>query len=189
MVVHAFDSVLAAARAGADWAWARLYADLAGPVIGYLRVHGAADPEDVAGEVFLQVVRDLPRFRPASADAERDFRAWVFTIVHRRLLDAHRARSRRPADAADPSTFEPLADPSPDPSEAADSAASRARVVALLAGLPPDQRSVLLLRILGDMTIEEIARAVGKRPGAVKALQRRGLKRVERAYPFAARER
>jgi DNA-directed RNA polymerase specialized sigma24 family protein len=45
---------------------------------------------------------------------------------------------------------------------------------------------VLLLRILGDLTIEEIARAVGKRPGAVKALQRRALKNLEKAYPFAA---
>src|SRR3712207_8016605 len=89
MVVDAFDSVLAAARAGADWAWERIYADLAGSVIGYLRVHGAAEPEDLAGEVFLQVVRDLPRF---SGD-QRDFRAWVFTIVHRRLLDERRRRS------------------------------------------------------------------------------------------------
>ncbi|WP_431192015.1 sigma factor-like helix-turn-helix DNA-binding protein [Staphylococcus aureus] len=48
---------------------------------------------------------------------------------------------------------------------------------------------MLLLRILGDLTIEEIARVVGKRPGAVKALQRRALKRVEGAYPFAPPER
>ena len=189
MVVHAFDSVLDAARAGADWAWERIYSDLAGPVIGYLRVHGAADPEDVAGEVFLQVVRDLPRFSPATGDVERDFRAWVFTIVHRRLLDSHRARSRRPVEPADPSVFEPLADPVGDASDAADASVARGRVLALLGDLPPDQRSVLLLRILGDMTIEEIARAVGKRPGAVKALQRRGLKRVSGAYPFAAGER
>ena len=51
-------------------------------------------------------------------------------------------------------------------------------------GVPPDPRAVILLRIIGDLTIEEIARAVGKRPGAVKALQRRGLKRLEGAYPF-----
>ncbi|HEV2812863.1 MAG TPA: sigma-70 family RNA polymerase sigma factor [Solirubrobacteraceae bacterium] len=180
--MDAFDSVLAAARAGADWAWERIYADLAGSVIGYLRVHGAPDPEDVAGEVFLQVVRDLPRF---SGD-ERDFRAWVFTIVHRRLLDSRRARSRRPAGA-------PLeAVPEARGGDVADDAHARldrARVLELLADLPPDQRSVLLLRILGDMTIDEIARAVGKRPGAVKALQRRGLKRVAKAYPSAGPER
>jgi RNA polymerase sigma-70 factor (ECF subfamily) len=177
--VDAFDSVLVAARAGADWAWERIYADLSGSVVGYLRVHGAAEPDDLAGEVFLQVVRDLHRF---SGD-ERDFRAWVFTIVHRRLQDERRRRGRKPTV--------PLPEHEDGPEivggDVADDALTsldHRRVVELLADLPADQRSVLLLRILGDMTIEEIAAAVGKRPGAVKALQRRGLKRVERAYPF-----
>ena len=181
MVVHGFESVLTAARAGADWAWERIYADLAGSVIGYLRVHGAAEPEDLAGEAFLQVVRDLPRF---SGD-ERDFRAWVFTIVHRRLLDERRRRARKPvvplAEGHDPVGG--------DVGEDALGLLDRRRVLDLLGELPPDQRSVLLLRILGDMTVEEVARAIGKRPGAVKALQRRGLKRVQRAYPSAGPER
>jgi RNA polymerase sigma factor (sigma-70 family) len=184
--VDAFDSVLSAARAGADWAWQRIYADLAGSVIGYLRTHGAADPEDLAGEVFLQVVRDLPRFAPTTGDAERDFRAWVFTICHRRLLDAYRARARRPASAPLPETLDA---PGGDVVDEAHARLDRARVLDLLADLPEEQRSVLLLRILGDMTIEEIARALGKRPGAVKALQRRGLKRVQRAYPSGGSER
>jgi RNA polymerase sigma-70 factor (ECF subfamily) len=175
--VEAFDSVLSAARAGADWAWERIYADLAGSVVGYLRVHGAADPEDVAGEVFLQVVRDLPRF----TGDERDFRAWVFTIVHRRLQDERRRRARRPTVAM-PEHHDPAGG---DVADEAGVALDRGRVLELLAELPEDQRSVLLLRILGDLTIEEIARALGKRPGAVKALQRRGLKRVAEAYPFA----
>ena len=177
--MHDFDSVLSAARAGADWAWERIYADLAGPVIGYLRVHGAAEPEDVAGEVFLQVVRGLPRFEPGREDPERDFRAWVFTIVHRRLLDDRRRRGRKPA-ASLPESFDM---PGGDVADDATTRLDRRRVVDLLAELPPDQRSVLLLRILGDMTIEEIAAATGKRAGAVKALQRRGLKRVQKAYP------
>jgi RNA polymerase sigma-70 factor (ECF subfamily) len=63
-------------------------------------------------------------------------------------------------------------------------------VHALLAELPTDQRAVLLLRILGDLTIEQIANALGKRVGAVKALQRRALKRIEKgAYPFGPPER
>ena len=64
-----------------------------------------------------------------------------------------------------------------------------ASVRAAIDDLPTDQRSVVLLRIIGDLTIEEIARAVDKRPGAVKALQRRGLRRLERAYPFERLER
>lgn len=50
----------------------------------------------------------------------------------------------------------------------------------LLDGLSPDQREVLLLRLVGGLTIEAIARAVGKREGAVKALQRRGLAALKR---------
>ncbi|HEX8207123.1 MAG TPA: sigma-70 family RNA polymerase sigma factor [Solirubrobacteraceae bacterium] len=176
--MDAFDSVLSAARAGADWAWERIYSDLSGPVVGYLRVHGASDPEDAAGEAFLQVVRDLPRF---SGD-ERDFRAWVFTIVHRRLLDDRRRRARKPTVLLEDDDVPRVGGSSPPASEGAFAAVDRARVLALLAELPPDQRSVLLLRIVGDMTVEEVARAVDKRPGAVKALQRRGLKRIEKAY-------
>jgi len=64
-----------------------------------------------------------------------------------------------------------------------------ASVRAAIEQLAPDQRAVLLLRIIGDLTIEEIARALGKRPGAVKALQRRGLRRLEGAYPFGRVQR
>ena len=49
------------------------------------------------------------------------------------------------------------------------------RVRRLCEGLVPDQRDVLLLRMLAALTVEEIATALGKTPGAVKALQRRGL--------------
>ena len=175
-----FESVLAAARAGADWAWERLYGELSGPVVGYLRANGAAEPEDLAGEAFLHVVRGLPGFE----GDERDFRAWVFTIVHRRLLDERRRRGRRPV-ADDPPPDVAGGDVHDDAQERLD----RRRVLDLLAELPADQRSVLLLRIVGDMTIEEIARAIDKRPGAVKALQRRGLKRVEKAYPFVQARR
>ncbi len=171
-----FESVLTAARAGADWAWARIYRDLSPTVIGYLRSHGAAEPEDLAGEAFIQVVRDLHRF---SGD-ERAFRAWVFTIVHRRLIDDRRRRGRRPVSPAAPEIVAARAGAGGDVGEEALARVSDERVRAALAALPEDQRVVLLLRFLGDMTIEEIANAIGKRVGATKALQRRALRRIER---------
>ena len=182
---NAFDDVLTAARAGADWAWARIYADLAPAITGYLRAHGAPEPEDVAGEVFLQIVRGLPGFE----GGEREFRAWAFTIAHRRLVDALRRRGRRPVDPAPEDVVTRAAGTGGDVPEEAEILMADARVRAAIGELPPDQRSVLLLRIIGDLTIEEIARAVGKRPGAVKALQRRGLRRLEGAYPFGRPER
>src|SRR3954467_7709939 len=93
----AFDDVLAAAQAGAGWACEQLYRDLAPTVTGYLRLHGAVEPDDLASETFLGVFTGLAGF---SGD-EAALRAWVFTIAHRRLVDDWRRRSRRPQAAAD----------------------------------------------------------------------------------------
>ncbi len=177
--------MLLAARGGAEWAWARIYAELAPKVVGYLRAHGSADPEDVAGEVFLQVVRGLPSF----SGGERDFRAWTFTIAHRRLVDDLRRRRRRRVEAAPDEVVERAAGAGGDVEADAQEQIAQAAVRAAIDELPPDQRSVVLLRIIGDLTIEEIARALRKRPGAVKALQRRGLRRLKGTYPLEGLER
>src|SRR3954471_8506285 len=137
------DSVLPAARAGAEWAWERIYRELAPTVTGYLRAHGAAEPDDLTGEVFLQVVRGLEGF----SGGERDFRAWVFTIAHRRLVDERRRRGRRPVGAA--TEEEVVERAGGDVREEAEAALAERAVRAAIAGLAPDQRAVLLLRILG----------------------------------------
>ncbi len=170
-----FRTVLGAARAGSEWAWASLYRDLAPRVLAYLRARGAVEPEDVAGEVFLQAVRDIGRFE----GNERAFRAWLLTIAHHRLLDASRHRARRPVDAAPDEVLHHRA-PTGDVEEDAFRELDMATVRSLVGRLSPDQQSVLLLRIVGDLTVEEVARVVGKRRGAVKALQRRGLVALER---------
>lgn len=170
-----FDALLEAAKAGDEAAWSEIYRWLAPVVLGYLRANGAPDPEDALGETFLQAARDLRRFE---GDRAR-LRSWVFTIAHHRLIDSRRHHARRPA--------EPMAEP-PEPREAvADDAATEAlarigadEVRSVFAEISPDQRAVLLLRVLGELTIDEIAAVVGKRPGAVKALQRRGLAAAER---------
>jgi RNA polymerase sigma-70 factor (ECF subfamily) len=169
-----FRALLGAARAGSEWAWASLYRDLAPRVLAYLRARGAVEPEDVAGEVFLQAVRDIGRFE----GDERAFRAWLLTIAHHRLLDASRHRARRPVDAAPDEVLHDRA-PTGDVEEDVFRELDMATVRGLVARLSPDQQSVLLLRIVGDLTVEEVARVVGKRRGAVKALQRRGLAALE----------
>lgn len=165
----AFPSVLAAARAGADSAWAAIYDDVAAPLLGYLRARGAGEPEDVLAETFLQVVRDLPRFE----GDEDDFRAWAFAIARNRLRDELRGRARRPADPhADPGEPGP---PAPDAAHEAFGRLDAHRVRRVLSQLSADQRDVLLLRVFGDLTVEQVAELTGRSPGAVKQLQRRGL--------------
>jgi len=175
MLGENFPQTLEAARTGAEWAWAAMYRDLAPSVTGYLRSRRAHEPEDLTGEVFLQVVRDLPRFQ----GGERDFRAWVFVIAHHRLLDESRRVARRPVD------LEPdgptLASDAEDVETRVIESTATTSVRRVIDRLPADQRNVLLLRILGDLTVEEVAQAVGKSSGAVKALQRRGLTAIKQA--------
>ena len=174
MTAERFTALLGAARDGSEHAWQELYSGLAPVVLGYLRANGSPDPEDVLSEVFLQVARDIVKF---DGD-EKGFRSWVFTIAHHRLIDARRHSARRPVE---------LSPEPPEPMERAEDAADEAltrigneEVQRILTLLSPDQRTVLLLRVVGDMSIEDVATAVGKRPGAVKALQRRGLAAVKR---------
>lgn len=170
-----FPGMLAAARTGAEWAWTSIYRDLSPSVLGYLRARGASEPEDLTGEVFLHVVRDLPRF----GGTERDFRAWVFVIAHNRLVDEGRRRARRPVELA-PEVTAATGESDEVETQVLHAAASN-RVRRIIEQLAPDQRDVLLLRVLGDLTVEEVACVVGKSAGAVKALQRRGLATIKLA--------
>jgi RNA polymerase sigma factor (sigma-70 family) len=165
-----FEIVAAAARAGDAWALERLYASLAPAVTGFFRLQRVAEPEDLTSEVFIGVLRNLHAFR----GDEAHFRSWVFTIAYRRLADHRRAAGRRPVvwplgDSPD------LADLAVDVEADVDRLLGTRRVRALCDRLPAGQRDVLLLRLVGKMTIDEIAQAIGRSPGAVKALQRRGL--------------
>lgn len=167
---ESFEGVLTTARTGEEWAWRAIYRDLAPSVLGYLRARDAAEPEDLTGEVFLQLVRDLGSFE----GGEREFRAWVFTVAHHRLLDERRRRGRRPVESA-PGEAMVDEEVAVDTEEAALARIGEERVRGVLGRLSADQQSVLLLRILGDLTVEQVAGVLGKTPGAVKALQRRGL--------------
>ncbi len=169
-----FAAVLAAARAGESWALAHIYASLGPVVAGLFRVQGAAEPDDLTNEVFVGVLRRIGSFE----GDEAGFRSWVFTIAYRRLADERRRRARRPPPV-------PLDDrpEMPDPADVAadvERALATERVRALCEGLLPSQRDVLLLRLVGRLTVNEVAAVVGRSPRAVKALQRRGLAAIER---------
>lgn len=167
-----FDDVLRAAQVGAPWAFERLYIQLAPQVARYVRMRGVSDPDDITSEVFLAVFERLADFDGSVAK----FRSWLFTIAHRKAVDAHRRLARRPwvevADAEAPDL------PGGNVEDEALEAIATGRVLALLAGLSEVQRDVLLLRIVADLSVEQVAGALGKSAGAVKQHQRRALSRL-----------
>ncbi len=173
----AFDQVLTAAQANAGWAFTRLYESLVGPVRAYIRAQGMTQPDDLTSEVFLGVFNGLAAFH----GTEEQFRSWVFTIAHHRIVDERRAQARRPR-------IDDLAGPTGDleagQGRSAEDEALRAlaadRARNLLERLSPDQRDVITLRVIADLPVEEVARALGKQPGAVRGLQHRALAALRR---------
>ncbi|MFQ5947696.1 MAG: RNA polymerase sigma factor [Acidimicrobiia bacterium] len=146
---------------------------MAGQVLGYLRNRGGRDPEDLLGEVFAQVARNIAAFE----GDEQGFRSWVFTIARHRLIDERRYHSRRPVEPLDDLTTH--REPGEVEEEVLGSLAVEG-IRTLILKLTSNQRDVLLLRLIGGLSVEEVARAVGKRPGAVRTLQHRGLVTLRR---------
>jgi RNA polymerase sigma-70 factor (ECF subfamily) len=168
----AFQGALAAARLGDEWAVVLLWRDLHPRILRYLRVAGGdADAEDVASDVWLEVARGLGRF---DGD-ESAFRAWVFTIARRRVIDAGRKAQRRRTDPMSPQQFDRAPADGPDELEAQLALDAALRRVARL---PADQAEVVALRVLAGLSAEQVAEIVGKRAGAVRVLQHRGLLRL-----------
>lgn len=171
---ESFAEVLAAAQQGAGWAFERLYRNQAPFVESFLRARRASDPDEMVNETFRRVFLSIHNF---SGD-ERHFRAYAFTVARNLLIDEHRKRGRRidpvlraePTDQSDGVDIElPV-----------DEVVAPGRAMQLVNELAPDQRDVILLRIIGDLSIEDTAQALGKRPGAVRALQFRALRTLKR---------
>jgi RNA polymerase sigma-70 factor (ECF subfamily) len=148
---------------------AALYRELAPAVLGYFRSQRAPEPEDLLGEVFLHVARNINRCR---GDAEAR-RRWVFTIAHHRLVDCWRRRAARPVTADQQPPEQIAAGGRPDTIDP--------ELQAAIDTLTDEQRAVVLLRFVADLSLRDVARVTGRPIGAVKALQHRGLAALERA--------
>jgi len=164
------DEALARASGGDEAGFLQLWRSLQPPLLRFLRVIGCDDPEDVASETWLQVVRDLPRF----SGGGEDFRRWLFTIGRHRAIDAARTRSRRPATPVS-SGLEILADHQLVEDQVLDGMSVR-WAVGLLAGLSRDQAEVVALRVIAGLETPDVARILGKSAGAVRVALHRGLK-------------
>ncbi len=168
------DHALDRARAGDARGFDELFRATGAAVAGYLRSRGASDPDGIANEVFVRAFRTLHTFK---GDSDR-FRSWLFTIAHNAAIDDSRRRRRRVRESALDEAPEQVGG---DVEADVISRLAGERVERLLAELSPDQRDVLVLRIVADLSVDETAAVVGKGYEAVKALQRRGLAALRRA--------
>jgi RNA polymerase sigma-70 factor (ECF subfamily) len=133
---------------------------------------GLATPEDIAQDVVMAVCTSLPRYR----DLETPFMAFAYGIARNKVADAFRAAAR---DRSDPSDEVPdSTDVSAGPEQAVVGSSQMSELMALVDRLPPQQREIVVLRVLGELSAEETAAAVGSTPGAVRVAQHRALTKL-----------
>jgi RNA polymerase sigma-70 factor (ECF subfamily) len=171
---ESFADVLAAAQVGAEWAVSILYRSLQPRLLRFLGARAPQDAEDIASQTWLEVARALPRFQ----GGEDDFRALVFTVARRRLANHRRTVRRRPVDPVGDEALAGIAGgrAAEDEALARLSGDEAARLITTL--LPPEQAEIVLLRVVGGLSADEVAALLGRRPGTVRVLQHRALRRL-----------
>jgi RNA polymerase sigma-70 factor (ECF subfamily) len=171
---------LMAARQREPAAVTRIYTAYAPALLRFFmaEVGDRHEAQDLTGSVFLSAIEALPGFRgPVEA-----LGGWLFRIARNDLYDLRRKQARSPtvAPLEDHLDEAAAAADAVDPEELAIERLEGTRVLAALQQLSPDQRDVLLLRMAAGLTAPEVAAALHKSTGAVKALQHRGLASLAR---------
>jgi RNA polymerase sigma-70 factor (ECF subfamily) len=171
-----FRSQLEAARAGDEWALTALYRGLHAKLLRYLAAHEPDDADDIASEVWLDIAAGLDRFE----GDERDFRSWSFTIARRRLVDSRRRDEREERRLVSMDSVSERRDGDDVPELAETDLAVKA-ALRRIATLPHQDAEVILLRVIGGFTAEEVGELIHRPTATVRSLQQRAIQRLVRA--------
>lgn len=172
------EDVAEGVRRGDPDAVGEVYVHLADRLLGYLiaRVRDRATAEDLLEATFIELLRkgDTITGGPAA------IKVWLFRSAYFNALDHIRKVKRRQEDITDDFSGVDLEDPGESPDEAAIRADRRRIVRAAMAHLSDDQRAVLQMRYVGELSAPEVAEILGKTEGAVRSLQHRGERSLAR---------
>ncbi len=173
MVTPLPEDALVRAQSGEPTALSLLYQALSPAVLGYFAGRGSEDPEALTQEVFLTVFSKLE----SVSGGLPGLRMFTFSVAHARYVDEVRKRTRAPVLVG----YE--ADGDARITESAETVAlgnlDSGGVAGMLARLNAEQRDVLLLCIVAELPIEQVAEILGRSAGSVKQLQRRGLLKLK----------
>ena len=185
-----FEQQLERARQGESEGLSALYHQFLPGVFGYIaaRVPDRNTAEDLTSEVFLKMVEGISHLR---AHDEAGFAAWLFQIARISVAGYYRQREHQPAllsltspqfdDEESQGPFVILAHhPEDDPVRRTEARAEWSEVVQAINQLTEDQRQVIIGRLVMGYDVRTVARMLGKKPNAIKALQFRGLQALHR---------
>jgi RNA polymerase sigma-70 factor, ECF subfamily len=129
----------------------------------YVKVHSQAEAEDLTQDVFIKAYEGINSYKWR----DLPFTAWLFRIAHNRVIDFIRKSSKEKKASLD----EAVAIASGDPVYMTEQNFEVYQLKNALEKLPEAQREVATLRFIAELSIAEVAKALGKSEGTVKALQ------------------
>jgi RNA polymerase sigma-70 factor (ECF subfamily) len=139
----------------------------------YYRVADRQVAEDLVGDIFVRALEGLSAYE----DTGSPFEAWLYRIAHARVVDHYRRQAVRRSAPLDEHA---AASDDTDPYQQAADRHDVRRAWEAIFYLTDEQQQVISLRFIAGYSIAEVARALGKTEGAVKALQHRGLASLRR---------
>ena len=167
-------------RDGDAGAFDLLYARHKGALFRYCLRHcrQRSIAEETFQDVWMRVIGARQRYQ-----ARAKFTTWLYRIAHNRIIDGYRSdqSGRVQSLDGDESEIEPAASPLDDPQRRASSDQQAARLQALLAALPAEQRDVFLLHEEAGLALDQIAEASGVGRETAKSRLRYALSKLRAA--------
>jgi RNA polymerase sigma-70 factor (ECF subfamily) len=175
------DALVTRARAGDADAWECLYRSAYPRLVAFAhhRLGSVEDARDAVSEAMTRAIAQIGRFQ----GVDGGFTPWLFGITRHVVADTHRRRARQ-------SRVPHLDDQRMEP-DAADAFMAHAESAILreaFGRLPDEEADLLTLRVVGGLTSEQVAAALGKKPSAVRMAQKRALARLRVFVEEAQRE-
>jgi RNA polymerase sigma-70 factor, ECF subfamily len=171
-----FAAILPALVEGDEQAIAWVFTRMQPRLVRFLRSQEPRAADDIAAEVWLAVARGVAAFEGTWAD----FRAWCFGIARRRLADHRRTAARRRTDPVDTSELDRRVTEDVTEREALDNLTGEQAALLIATVLRGEQAEVVLLRVLGDLDVDQVAAIMGRSPNWVRVTQHRALRKLAR---------
>jgi RNA polymerase sigma-70 factor (ECF subfamily) len=169
------DAALRAARNGDDRAIAWVFRAVHPTLLHYVRRHAPDAAEELASETWLAAAKGFASFE---GDLD-EFRASLFVMARRRMVDHYRSESRRPRFTA--FTDEESTTPSAD-DLAIEALSTDQAISALVRDLSTDEAEVVMLRVVAGLSVGQVAMTMGSSPGSVRVLQHRALRHLAKTW-------
>lgn len=140
----------------------------------YYRVGNRFEAEDITEQVFLKALENISRFEWQGSS----FLPWLLKIASNLVADHFRARKHKMVELE--GEAKGIRDEACQPEEFAIRESERKEVMQAIQNLTEEQQQVITMRFMVDMTSDEVAKALNKKPGAVRALQHRAMQALSK---------